>query len=151
MRHNISGRKLNRTTSHRLAMLSNMAQALLKHEQIKTTLPKAKELRRYVEKLITIAKKNTLSSRRKLFSKLNDSFIVQKSCSTLSERYKNRHGGYTRIVKAGYRYGDNAPMAVIELIDRDVFAKGKDLSTESSNNSSEDKSNKESDVNKIAT
>ncbi|QQR69757.1 MAG: 50S ribosomal protein L17 [Alphaproteobacteria bacterium] len=124
MRHGIAGKKLNRTSSHRKAMLSNMAVALLKHEQITTTLPKAKTLRPVVEKLITLGKKGSMSQRRMAFSSLRDDGIVAKLFGTLADRYKSRAGGYIRILKAGFRYGDNAPMAVIELVDRDVAAKG---------------------------
>jgi len=126
MRHRMAGRKLNRVSSHRKAMLQNMAVALLKHEQIKTTLPKAKELRRYVEKLITLGKRGTLHTRRQAAGKLPEYAIVEKLFTTLAERYEDRAGGYTRILKAGYRYGDAAPMAVIELVDRDPDAKGAD-------------------------
>ncbi len=128
MRHGMSGRKLNRTTSHRRAMLSNMASALIKHEQIITTLPKAKELRPYVEKLITQGKKNTLASRRSVLSKLADSDgpMVDKLFATLATRYAGRSGGYTRVLRAGFRHGDNAAMAVIEFVDRDTSAKGQD-------------------------
>ena len=124
MRHLNRGRKLNRTASHRKAMLANMAVALFRHEQITTTLPKAKELKPYCDKLITMAKKNHLHAKRILFSRLRDKTIVTKLCDTLATRYQNRHGGYSRVLKAGYRYGDNAPMAVIELVDRDPDAKG---------------------------
>ena len=127
MRHRKSGRKLNRTSSHRKAMFRNMAVALIKHEQIKTTLPKAKELRAFVEGLVTLAKRGTLHSRRQALAKLNnDSKITSKLFDILAERYADRSGGYTRVVKAGFRYGDNAPIAFIELVDRDEEAKGKD-------------------------
>ena len=128
MRHRMAGRKLNRTSSHRKAMFANMASALLKHEQIKTTLPKAKELRPIVERLITLGKKGSLHARRQALAKLpvSDKAIVEKLFSTLSERYVGRNGGYTRVLKAGFRYGDAAPMAIIELVDRDVDAKGQD-------------------------
>ncbi len=126
MRHRMAGRKLNRVSSHRKAMLQNMAVALLKHEQIKTTLPKAKELRRFVEKIITLGKRGTLHARRQAAGKLPETAILEKLFSTIAERYKDRAGGYTRILKAGYRYGDAAPMAVIELVDRDLDAKGTD-------------------------
>ena len=124
MRHRLSGRKLNRTSAHRKAMFRNMAVALLKHEQIKTTLPKAKELRGIVDRLVTLGKRGTLHTRRQAFSFLRDDGAVSKLFSALAERYKDRSGGYTRVLKAGYRYGDNAPMAVIELVDRDQDAKG---------------------------
>ncbi|MCP4395510.1 MAG: 50S ribosomal protein L17 [Alphaproteobacteria bacterium] len=126
MRHGISGRKLNRTSSHRKAMLSNMAAALIKHEQIKTTLPKAKELRRFVDKLVTLGKKGKLSDRRRAISILRDEEIVRKLFSEIADRYSKRDGGYTRVLKAGFRYGDAAPVAFIELVDRNVEAKGKD-------------------------
>ncbi len=124
MRHRMSGRKLNRTSSHRKAMFSNMAAALLQHEQIKTTLPKAKEMRRIADRMITLGKRGSLHSRRRALSILQDKELVSKLFGPLAERYKDRNGGYTRLVKAGFRYGDSAPMAVIELVDRDVDAKG---------------------------
>ena len=126
MRHGIKGRKLNRTTSHRKAMFANMAAALVKHEQIVTTLPKAKELKPFVDKLVTLGKKGTLASRRQAIATMRDETQVQKLFDTLADRYKDRQGGYTRVLKAGFRYGDNAPMAVIELVDRDESAKGQD-------------------------
>ena len=126
MKHNITHRKLNRTTSHRKALLMNLSNALIKHEQITTTLPKAKELRPYVEKIITLGKKGDLESRRKTISILQDEINTKKIFSTFAQRYKDRVGGYTRIVKIGNRFGDNAPTAIIELIDRDEEAKGKD-------------------------
>ncbi len=124
MRHAGGYRKLNRTSTHRKAMFVNMTVSLLTHEQIKTTLPKAKELRRYADRMISLAKKGSLHDRRRAFSFLRDDAAVAKLFSTLAERYKDRPGGYTRVLKAGYRYGDNAPMAVIELVDRDPDAKG---------------------------
>jgi len=124
MRHRQSGRKLNRTSSHRKSLFKNMAQALLKHEQIVTTLPKAKELKRVVEKLITLGKKGNLHSRRLAFNQIRDKDMVSKLFDSLAERYSDRKGGYTRVLKAGFRYGDSAPMAVIELVDRDENAKG---------------------------
>jgi len=124
MRHRMGARKLNRTSSHRKAMFSNMAVSLLTHEQITTTLPKAKELRRVADKMITLGKRGTLHTRRQAFSFLRDDEAVLKLFGTLADRYKERSGGYTRVLKAGYRYGDNAPMAVIELMDRDPDAKG---------------------------
>ena len=126
MRHNNSQRKLNRTASHRKAMFSNMANALIKHEQIITTLPKAKELRPVVEKLVTLSRNNSLHSRRQAISKLQDLSMVSKLFDILGPRYADRAGGYTRIIKAGFRYGDSAPMAVIEFVDRDKDAKGQD-------------------------
>jgi large subunit ribosomal protein L17 len=122
----MSGRKLNRTSSHRKAMFANMAVALFKHEQITTTLPKAKDLRPIAEKLITQAKHGTLHDRRLVHAFLRDDAVVAKLFAELAPRYKARAGGYTRVLKAGFRYGDCAPMAVIELVDRDVTAKGKD-------------------------
>lgn len=126
MRHGMSGRKFSRTTSHRLAMFSNMANALIKHEQIKTTLPKAKDLRPIVEKLITLGKKGGLANKRLAYAELRDNAVVDKLFTVIAERYKDRAGGYTRVLKAGFRYGDNAPMAIIEFVDRDVAAKGQD-------------------------
>ena len=126
MRHGKYGRKLNRTHTHRQAMFENMAASLIKHEQIKTTLPKAKDLRRYVERLITLGKRGDLHARRQAIAILQDLTQVKKLCSVLAERYKDRQGGYTRVLKAGFRYGDMAPMAFIELVDRDVDAKGQD-------------------------
>ena len=126
MRHRNSGRKLNRTASHRKAMFANMAASLIKHEQIVTTLPKAKELRPIVEKLVTLAKKGGLHARRQAIAEIRDVAQVKKLFEVIGARYKDREGGYTRIMKAGFRYGDNAPKAVIEFVDRDVEAKGKD-------------------------
>ena len=132
MKHRIKQRKLNRTTSHRKAMLANMAASLIKHEQIKTTLPKAKELRPYVEKLITKGKQaasnpeKALSNRRQVIAKMRDKTQAAKIFDVLAERYADRQGGYIRVLKAGFRYGDSAPMAIIELVDRDVDAKGLD-------------------------
>jgi len=124
MRHHNGLRKLNRTSTHRKAMFSNMAASLILHEQITTTLPKAKELRRYADKMISLGKKGTLHARRQAFAFLRDEDMVSKLFAALAERYKDRSGGYTRVLKAGFRYGDNAPMAVVELVDRDVDAKG---------------------------
>ena len=126
MRHRNSGRKLNRTASHRKAMFANMAAALIKHEQIITTLPKAKELRPVVEKLVTLGKRGDLHARRQAISKIRDKAMVAKLFETLGPRYQGRNGGYTRVLKAGFRYGDSAPMAVIEFVDRDPDARGKD-------------------------
>ncbi len=126
MRHGMHGRKLNRTSSHRKAMFANMAHALIKHEQIKTTLPKAKELRPVVEKLITLGKKGGLANRRRAISMLRDEVMVAKVFDTLATRYAGREGGYCRVMKAGFRYGDAAPMAIIEFVDRDTTAKGQD-------------------------
>ena len=124
MRHGNRGRKLNRTSSHRKAMFANMSASLIEHEQIVTTLPKAKELRPIVEKLITLGKRGDLHARRQAISQIRDVALVRKLFDTLAERYKGRNGGYTRVLKAGFRYGDNAPLAVIEFVDRDVEAKG---------------------------
>jgi len=124
MRHRRSGRKLNRTSSHRKAMFANMAVALLKHEQIRTTLPKAKDLRRVTDRMITLGKRGNLHSRRRALATLQDTQLVGKLFGTLAERYKERHGGYTRVLRDGFRYGDSAPMAVIELVDRNPEAKG---------------------------
>ncbi|MCA1939375.1 MAG: 50S ribosomal protein L17 [Caenispirillum bisanense] len=124
MRHGMSGRKLNRTKAHRKALFANMATALLKHEQIKTTLPKAKDLRPVAEKLISLGKRGDLHARRQALAVIREEEVVRKLFSTLAERYKDRSGGYTRVLKAGFRYGDAAPMAVIELVDRDPAAKG---------------------------
>ncbi|RED53707.1 50S ribosomal protein L17 [Aestuariispira insulae] len=126
MRHGNFGRKLNRTASHRKALFSNMANALIKHEQIKTTLPKAKELKRYIDKMITLGKKGGLHRRRQAFASLRDDAMVAKLFGPLAERYAERPGGYARVLKAGYRHGDSAPMAIIELVDRDEDAKGLD-------------------------
>ena len=126
MRHGMSGRKLNRTKAHRKALFMNLAQALVKHEQIKTTLPKAKDLRPIVEKLITLGKKGGLHNRRLAYAQLRDDVIVAKLFGPIAERYSQRPGGYTRVLKAGFRYGDAAPLAFIELVDRDVAAKGQD-------------------------
>ena len=126
MRHGMSGRKLNRTSSHRKAMFANMAAALIKHEQITTTLPKAKDLRPVVEKLITLGKRGNLHARRQVLSVLHDTQLAAKLFGPLAQRYATRAGGYTRVLKAGFRYGDQAAMAVIELVDRDPEAKGKD-------------------------
>ena len=126
MRHRNQGRKLNRTATHRSALFASLATALIKHEQIATTLPKAKELRRVADRLITLAKKGDLHARRLAFSRIRDEAMVAKLFDTLGPRYAARPGGYTRVMKAGFRYGDSAPMAVIELVDRDTEAKGLD-------------------------
>ncbi|PPR50339.1 MAG: 50S ribosomal protein L17 [Alphaproteobacteria bacterium MarineAlpha5_Bin5] len=126
MKHNITHRKLNRTSSHRKALLMNLSNALIKHEQITTTLIKAKELRPFVEKIVTLGKKGDLQSRRKAISILQDEKMTNKIFDTFAKRYKDRIGGYTRIIKIGNRYGDNAPTAVIEFVDRDENAKGLD-------------------------
>ena len=126
MKHRLKGKKLNRTSSHRKALFKNMAQAIIKHEQIITTLPKAKTMKPIVDKLITLGKKGDLHARRQAFAKLRDDGMVAKLFDTLATRYADRNGGYTRVLKAGYRYGDAAAMAVIELVDRDEEARGKD-------------------------
>jgi len=126
MRHRNQGRKLNVTSSHRTAMFANMAAALIKHEQIKTTLPKAKELRPVVEKLVTLSRRNDLHARRQALSAIRDEDQVKKLFDVLGPRYKSRPGGYTSVLKAGFRHGDNAPMAFIEFVDRDPDAKGLD-------------------------
>lgn len=124
MRHGIAHRKLNRTASHRKAMFANMAASLIEHEQIVTTLPKAKELKPIMDKLVTLAKKGDLPARRKAIAQIRDKDAVKKLFDIMGERYKDRQGGYTRVLKAGFRFGDNAPRAVIELVDRDEDAKG---------------------------
>ena len=126
MYHGRAKRRFNRTAEHRKAMFMNMSQALIKHEQIVTTLPKAKDLRPVVEKLITLGKRGDLHCRRQAIAAIRDVALVRKLFDVLAPRYKDRHGGYTRVLRAGFRYGDNAPMAVIEFVDRDVDAKGKD-------------------------
>ena len=126
MRHAVAGRKLSRTSSHRKALFNNLAAALVKHEQIKTTLPKAKDLRPIVEKLVTLGKKGGLAARRQILASLKDDKLADKLLTTLADRYKSRAGGYTRVLKAGFRYGDMASMAIIEFVDRDVSAKGQD-------------------------
>jgi large subunit ribosomal protein L17 len=126
MRHGNAHRKLNRKPEHRRAMFANMAAALIKHEQIVTTLPKAKDLRPIVEKLITLGKRGDLHARRRAIAEIRDVPMVKKLFEVLAPRYKERNGGYTRVLKAGFRYGDNAPVAVIEFVDRDVEAKGQD-------------------------
>lgn len=126
MRHKVAGRKFSRTSEHRKAMFSNMAAALIKHEQITTTLPKAKDLRPIVEKLVTLGKRGDLHARRQLIGALKDAKLADKLITTFAERYKARQGGYTRVLKAGFRYGDMAPLAIIEFVDRDEAAKGQD-------------------------
>ena len=126
MRHRSAGRKLNRTSKHRQMLFRNLSQALIKHEQIVTTLPKAKDLRPVVEKLITLGKKGGLHARRQAFAQLRDDKMVTKLFDVLAQRYAERAGGYTRVLKAGFRYGDSAPMAVIEFVDRDETARGQD-------------------------
>ena len=126
MRHRLNGRGLNRKSAHRTAMFENLAAALIKHEQIRTTLPKAKDLRPIVERLVTLGKRGGLHARRQAIAKLQDAKLADKLLTTLAQRYAGRAGGYTRVLKAGFRHGDNAPMAIIEFIDRDTDAKGKD-------------------------
>jgi len=126
MRHAKTGRKFGRSSSHRKAMFANMAVALLKHEQIKTTLPKAKDLRRVVDRLVTLGKRGDLHARRQAYAALRDDAVTEKLFGVLAERYRERAGGYTRVIKAGFRYGDMAPMGMIELVDRDPGAKGQD-------------------------
>ena len=127
MRHKFAHRKLNRTSEHRKALFKNMLNSLIKYEQITTTLPKAKELKPQIDKVITLGKKKNLSSKKNLFSQLQSKFSVDKLVKILSQRYEKRKGGYSRVIRAGYRYGDDAPMAVIELIDRDIQAKKVDV------------------------
>ena len=127
MRHKIGYRKLNRTSEHRKALFRNMLNSLIKYEQIMTTLPKAKELRPQIDKVITLGKKNNLQSKKNLFSELQSKSSVDKLSKTLSQRYEKRKGGYSRVIRAGFRYGDDAPMAIIELVDRDVQAKKIDI------------------------
>ena len=127
MRHRLAHRKLNRTSEHRKALFKNMLNSLIKYEQITTTLPKAKELKPKIDKVITLGKKSNLQAKKNLFSKLQDKSSVNKLIKTLSQRYEKRNGGYSRVIKAGFRYGDDAPMAIIELIDRDIQAKKVDI------------------------
>ena len=124
MRHGISGRKLNRKSSHRIALLKNLSKSLILNEQIETTLPKAKDLRPFVEKILTCGKKQSLHSKRKVYSILRDDTLVKKVFDVLAKRYSQRNGGYVRVLKSRFRYGDSSPMAVVELVDRDVNAKG---------------------------
>ena len=138
MRHRLRGRSFSRKSAHRKAMFENLAAALLKHEQIRTTLPKAKDLRPFVERLITLGKHGGLANRRCAIAALQDTGLANKVMTTLAERYTNRPGGYTRIIKAGYRYGDNAPMALIELVDRDPEARGKDSGPSASKEEAEE-------------
>ena len=146
MKHRIKGKKLNRTSSHRKALLKNMSQALIKHEQIVTTLVKAKTLKPYFDKLITIGKKGNLSARRQAISKVGDLKLVEKLFSILAKRYETRNGGYSRVLKAGFRYGDAAPMAVIELVDRDEEARGKDSGPTQEQKNSNENQNKEQET-----
>ena len=146
MKHRIKGKKLNRTSSHRKALLKNMSQALIKHEQIVTTLVKAKTLKPYFDKLITIGKKGNLSARRQAISKVGDLKLVEKLFSILAKRYETRNGGYSRVLKAGFRYGDAAPMAVIELVDRDEEARGKNSGPTQEQKNSKENENKEQET-----
>ena len=138
MKHRIKGKKLNRSSSHRKALFKNMAQAIIKHEQIITTLPKAKTMKPIIDKLITLGKKGSLHARRQAFSQLRDNNMVSKLFGDLATRYAERQGGYSRVLKAGYRYGDAAAMAVLELVDRNEDARGQDSGTVQENNKSED-------------
>ena len=138
MKHRIKGKKLNRTSSHRKALFKNLAQAIIKHEQIITTLPKAKSMKPIIDKLITLGKKGSLHARRQAFSQLRDNNMVSKLFGDLATRYAERQGGYSRVLKAGYRYGDAAAMAVLELVDRDEDARGKDSGPVQTNNATED-------------
>ena len=143
MRHGMANKKLNRTSEHRKALLKNMLNSLIKYEQIKTTLPKAKFLKPQADKIITLGKKETLQTTKMLVSKLQDVTSANKVTKTLSKRYEKRNGGYTRIIKAGFRYGDNAPMAIIEFVDRDVEAKRVDKKKKDKTESSVDKKTEE--------
>ena len=148
MRHGIANKKLNRTSEHRKALLKNMLNSLIKYEQIKTTLPKAKFLKPQADKIITLGKKDTLSTTKTLVSKLQDIKSANKVKKTLSKRYEKRNGGYTRIIKAGFRYGDNAPMAIIEFVDRDVEAKRVDKKKKDQSEITENKDSKKEAVSK---
>ena len=148
MRHGMANKKLNRTSEHRKALLKNMLNSLIKYEQIKTTLPKAKFLKPQADKIITLGKKDTLSTTKTLVSKLQDIKSANKVKKTLSKRYEKRNGGYTRIIKAGFRYGDNAPMAIIEFVDRDVEAKRVDKKKKDQSEITENKDSKKESVSK---
>ena len=147
MRHKLGYRKLNRTSEHRKALFKNMLNSLIKYEQITTTLPKAKELKPKIDKVITLGKKNNLQSSKNLFSQLQDKSSVDKLVKTISQRYNKRKGGYSRVIKAGYRYGDDAPMAIIELVDRDVQAKKVDIKKKPKEESKEN-DNKSKEISK---
>ena len=151
MRHRVLKYKLNRTSSHRKALLNNMALALIKHEQISTTLAKAKNLRPFVEKIITLAKKGSLPSRKKAFSILKNKKIIEKLFTSIAKRYEARKGGYTRIIKAGFRYGDNAPMAVIEFVDRDAQAKRIDRKKKEPSKDQKEPSKEQKETKKLPT
>ena len=148
MRHGLANKKLNRTSEHRKDLLKNMLNSLIKYEQIKTTLPKAKFLKPQADKIITLGKKNTLSTTKTLVSKLQDIKSANKVKKTLSKRYEKRNGGYTRIIKAGFRYGDNAPMAIVEFVDRDVEAKRVDKKKKDQSEITENKDSKKESVSK---
>ena len=148
MRHKLAYRKLNRTTEHRKALFMNMLNSLIKYEQITTTLPKAKELKPKIDKVITLGKKNNLQSKKNLFSKLQDKSSVDKLIKTLSQRYEKRKGGYSRVIKAGFRYGDDAPMAIIELVDRNVEAKKVDIKKKPQETAKQAAESKSKDTNK---
>ena len=148
MRHGFANRKLNRTSEHRKALLKNMLNSLIKYEQIKTTLPKAKFLKPQADKIITLGKKNNLTSTKNLISQLQDKKSAKKVTKTLSKRYEKRNGGYTRIIKAGFRYGDNAPMAIIEFVDRDIEAKRVDKKKNDQSKNIENKDSKKEAVSK---
>jgi len=151
MRHRIKGKKLNKTSAHRKALLKNLSQALIKHEQIITTLAKAKTLKPYFDKLITIGKKGSLHAKRQAISKIGDLSLVNKLFNILAKRYESRNGGYSRVLKAGFRYGDSAPMAVIELVDKDENAKGKDSGpTQDIKNNKDVENKEESNTTKVA-
>ena len=151
MRHKIAYRKLNRTSEHRKALFKNMLNSLIKYEQITTTLPKAKELKPQIDKVITLGKKNNLQSKKNLFSKLQDKSSVDKLIKTLSQRYEKRKGGYSRVIKAGFRYGDDAPMAIIELVDRDIQAKKIDIKKKDKETEQSTPESKLKDIKKINT
>ena len=148
MRHKLAFRKLNRTSEHRKALFKNMLNSLIKYEQIKTTLPKAKELRPLIDKAITLGKKNSLQSKKNLFAELQNKLSVDKLVKTLSQRYEKRKGGYSRVIRAGFRYGDDAPMAIIELIDRDIAAKKVDIKKKPEETSKETSETKSIDTEK---
>ena len=145
MRHNIAGRKLNRKSSHRIALLKNLSKSLIIHEQIETTLPKAKDLRPFVEKILTIGKTNTLAAKRKVHSYLGNKKLVDKVFNVLAKRYQKRNGGYIRILKSGFRYGDSAPKAIIELVERDINSKGLEDKLRAEKNNKELNQTKEKD------
>ena len=150
MRHKFAHRKLNRTSEHRKALFKNMLNSLIKYEQITTTLPKAKELKPQIDKAITLGKKNNLHAKKDLFSKLQDKSSVNKLVKTLSQRYEKRHGGYCRVIRAGFRYGDDAPMAILELVDRDINAKKIDVKKKKDENIKTSKEDKTSEPTKKA-